>query len=255
MSGYPESAQDRSSALAARAESGTKIVIEYGIEYGIELPPLIPNKNKGSKTYKPMSDAARLVINERKKEMRNGPPVTFEELRELFDYDDEQGCLRWRDSPKFNMPAGSIAGYLKGTTGYHDIMIKGKAYGLHRIIFMWRHGYMPENVVDHRDRNPLNNRISNLREVSIQCNNRNCNVRVDNKARVIGVYFHKQSRKWEASVRVMSKATTLVRTSDFVEAVAHRLAAEQQLNYFECSTDSTAYQFMQKYLKEKQCTL
>lgn len=37
---------------------------------------------------------------------------------------------------------------------------------------------------------------------------------------------------------------------DFTEAVAHRLAAEQCLGYNSCDNQSSAYLYMQKYLKE-----
>ena len=40
--------------------------------------------------------------------------------------------------------------------------IKGRSYLCHQIIFLWHHGYIP-NLIDHKDRNRLNNWIENLR--------------------------------------------------------------------------------------------
>ena len=36
---------------------------------------------------------------------------------------------------------------------------------------------------------------------------------------------------------------------DLTEAVAHRLAAEQSMNWAGCESSSSAYLYMQKYLK------
>ena len=250
MSGFQELKEGKSNAQVAKTESGTS---QKAIKITTKKLEDLPKKARppGVKLTEEEKLLARARTNQLKRDRRIARSITFSELRELLAY-DEAGLLRWRVSPKFDIAVGSIAGNLNKHSGYYEITIRGKSYKVHRLIFMWHHGYMPENPVDHRDRNPLNNKIDNLREVSIQCNNRNCNVRVDNKTQVIGVFFHKQSRKWEAKVRVMGKCTTLVRTNDFVEAVAHRLAAEQHLNWFECSSDSTAYQFMQNYLKENQ---
>lgn len=250
MSGFQELKEGKSNAQVAKTESGTsQKAVKIATKKLEDLPKKVrPQWVKLTEEEKLLTRSRR---NQFKREKRRAGNITFSELRELLAY-DEAGLLRWKVSPRLDIAVGSIAGYLNKSTGYYDITVKGKIYRVHRLIFMWHHGYMPENPVDHRDRNPLNNKIDNLREVSIQCNNRNCNVRVDNKTQVIGVFFHKQSRKWEAQVRAMGKYTTLVRTDDFVEAVAHRLAAEQHLNWFECSSDSTAYQFMQNYLKENQ---
>lgn len=250
MSGFQELKEGKSNAQVAKIESGTS---QKAVKIATKKLEDFPGKARppGVKLTEEEKLLAKARRNQLKRERRRIGSITFSEVRELLDY-DEAGFLRWRVSPKFDIVVGSIAGNLNKLSGYYEVTVRGKTYRVHRLVFMWHHGYMPENPVDHRDRNPLNNKIDNLREVSIQCNNRNCNVRVDNKTQVIGVFFHKQSRKWEAKVRVMGKCTTLVRTNDFVEAVAHRLAAEQHLNWFECSSDSTAYQFMQNYLKENQ---
>jgi len=50
-----------------------------------------------------------------------------------------------------------------------------------------------ENMIDHIDRNPLNNRIENLRLVTHQENHFNTNAK--------GFSFHKQRKKWQAEIR------------------------------------------------------
>lgn len=58
----------------------------------------------------------------------------------------------------------------------------------------------PQNreVVDHIDKNGLNNRKYNLRNVEVYINNRNMNVRKDNKTGMIGVYYSKANNQWRA---------------------------------------------------------
>jgi len=48
---------------------------------------------------------------------------------------------------------------------YLRVCIDGKPQALHRMIFLYHHGYLPK-VTDHIDGNRLNNRIENLRDVS-----------------------------------------------------------------------------------------
>lgn len=182
----------------------------------------------------------------RKKRLTKPRPLTHSLVRLLFDY-HEEGYLTWTSACPRVDRRGMRAGQLSVSSGYWDVMIYGRSYKLHRVIFLWHHGYMPEEVVDHEDRNRDNNKISNLRDVSKTCNNRNCEVRKDNVSGVCGVFWHKQSRKWEAKVRVASQGVTVGRFSDFVEAVKARHAAEVKYNWKGCNSTSSAY----LYLKER----
>lgn len=181
----------------------------------------------------------------RKLRVRKTRPLTYEIVREMFEY-HEDGYLIWSDHCRRPDKVGRRAGWMD-RHGYYEVMIYGKAHKVHRVIYMWHHGYMPEGIVDHEDRDKLNNKIENLREVSVTCNNRNCEVRKDSKTGVCGVFWHKQSRKWEAKVRVNRVATTVGRFSNFDEAVKARHAAEIKHNWKGCNSTSSAY----LYLKER----
>lgn len=65
----------------------------------------------------------------------------------------------------------------------------------------------PDNlpVVDHIDRNPENNRLDNLRWYSQSDNNRNTNVRKDNKSGHKGVYWMEAKQKYKAEVCLNKK--------------------------------------------------
>ncbi len=63
---------------------------------------------------------------------------------------------------------------------------------------------MPKEI-DHIDRNKLNNKIENLREVTKSENMANRKKHKTNKSGYKGVAYHKASKKWRASVRINKK--------------------------------------------------
>ena len=83
---------------------------------------------------------------------------------------------------------------------------------------------------DHKDRDPLNNRRSNLREATHTENMRNCSKRRDNTSGYIGVTWNKRANKWEAQLSLNHKNLHLGKFTDKEEALKARLQAE--LKYF-----------------------
>jgi hypothetical protein len=80
---------------------------------------------------------------------------------------------------------------------------------LHRLFFYLHHGYLPE-LVDHKDRNPQNNKIDNLRELDDSENAMNSNKRKSYKNKSTtsiykGVSWNKKTKKWRASLRFKGK--------------------------------------------------
>lgn len=128
--------------------------------------------------------------------------------------------------------------------------IDGKKYLAHRLIWMWKEGYFPEHQIDHIDRNKSNNKWNNLRHISSSCNARNVGVRQTNKSGITGVCWAKKVGKWKSYVRLNNKLKNLGDFFDFDEAVCHRLAAEQCVNWSGCDDNSPAYQYVQKMLGE-----
>jgi len=118
-------------------------------------------------------------------------------LNELFLYKD--GALYWKIACANTVKIGQKAGYLNNK--YQKVKIKGKAYFVHRIIFMMHKGYMPE-FIDHIDNNPENNLIENLRPANRQQNNSNAKLRIDAVSGAKGVNWHKKQSKWNVRVSV-----------------------------------------------------
>lgn len=129
--------------------------------------------------------------------------VTQSELKELFTYDPETGNLHWIKSPRPQTPAGAVAGSTH-VTGYIKIRINRVAYQGHRLIWLFNYGSLP-GVIDHVDGDPLNNRLSNLRESSRLTNMFNAKKRKDNTSGVKGVSWDKRSGKWAARLSILGK--------------------------------------------------
>lgn len=168
---------------------------------------------------------------------------TQERLKELFDY-REDGHLIWKISPSNNVKIGDVAGSISKSTGYRDVRVDNKLYRSHRLIFIFRKGFNPENDIDHHpDRTRSNNRIENLREATRSCNLRNSVIRNDNTSGVKGVCWYKSRNKWLVQIWVMGEKKYLGDHKDFDEAVLHRLAAEQCIGWEGCDSLSPAYQY------------
>jgi hypothetical protein len=172
--------------------------------------------------------------------------ITQERVRELFLYKD--GSLFWQVC-RGHVSEGSMAG-TPNKDGYLHVGVDGKHYKAHRLIFLYHFGYLPEHEVDHIDRDRSNNKIENLREVSRTCNMRNSTQRSRTSSGVKGLAWHKPTQKWLARIMVHSTRKHLGTYSDFTEAVAHRLAAEQCLNWGSCDSSSPAHQFMEDYCEK-----
>ena len=171
--------------------------------------------------------------------------MNYDYLRSILDYNPDSGVFRWRVN-KGTVKAGTVAGY-KRPDGYIQIMVDGKNYFAHRLAWMYIHGYILENDIDHIDRDPSNNRINNLREASRQCNLRNTGNPVNNTSGIKGIYWQKAVGKWHARIKINGKYKYLGLYDDFDKAVLARYKAEKAVNWSGCDSRSPSY----RYLKER----
>ena len=119
-------------------------------------------------------------------------------VRDLFDYRDD-GVLIRRYATGRNSKAGEVVGGL--SSGYVLARVWGVKRGVHRLIFLWHHGWLPPEV-DHKDENPLNNRIENLRAATHSQNLCNRSLASTNTSGVKGVSWAKRQKKWHAQCRI-----------------------------------------------------
>lgn len=89
--------------------------------------------------------------------------LTFVRLREVLHYAPVTGLFRWRVRPSNRVRVDDVAGCLHKLHGYIYIGIDGRIYRAHRLAWLWVHGVWPTHGVDHRDGDPANNRLANLR--------------------------------------------------------------------------------------------
>jgi hypothetical protein len=127
--------------------------------------------------------------------------LTQDYLQSIFDYKD--GELFWKIKPNKPISIGTKAGCLD-TNNYYRVRIKGKMYGLHRIIFLMHYGYLPL-IIDHIDGNPKNNVLSNLREATVAENAWNSKLHKKNTSNYKNVIFRKDRNKWTCRIRINGK--------------------------------------------------
>lgn len=171
--------------------------------------------------------------------------ITQDRLIELFDYNEKTGLFKRRVGIK-GSATGSIAGCSR-RGGYVMICVDYEQMFAHRLAWLYVHGYMPENEIDHIDGDPSNNSISNLREASHQCNMRNLKIDKRNKSGVTGVSWKKRDKLWCAAISSDGKHHVLGHFKDKDEAVISRWKGEKKYGYPRCNTTSSAY----NYLKDR----
>jgi hypothetical protein len=127
--------------------------------------------------------------------------ITQERLKELFDYQD--GQLIWKVKKAQCVKIGTAAGSISTANGlkYVCVEIDGSSYKLHRLNFLYHHGYLPKRI-DHKDGNSLNNNVENLREVTASQNAQNSKFRKSNKSGFKNVHFEKRNQKWRVLLQV-----------------------------------------------------
>ena len=98
-----------------------------------------------------------------------------------------------------------LIGHKKNNQLYYGISFKKFRLRVHRLFFYRKYGYLPD-LVDHKDRNKLNNNIENLRELTDSENKRNSNKKkIECTSKYKGVSWSKRQRKWEARLKVSGK--------------------------------------------------
>jgi len=149
-------------------------------------------------------------------------------VKTLFNY--YNGVLYWKISLNDKNQIGWKAGSMSGK--YIRIQIHKKKYLAHRLIFLYHHGYLPKTI-DHKDNNPTNNKIENLRECTRSENEGNSKTPKNNTSGYKGVMWHKQHQKWMAQIGVNYKRKHIGLYSTKEEAAkAYNQAAIQYFGEF-----------------------
>ncbi|CAB4126656.1 HNH nuclease [uncultured Caudovirales phage] len=126
------------------------------------------------------------------------PDIDHDQLTTLLHYDPDTGeftqKLRWWNRKPGDKPGG------KTPQGYWYIGVGGKQYPAHRLAWFYVHKNWPNGDIDHINRNRLDNRIANLREVTRSRNLHNTSDQNPVSGHK-GVYMTKE-KTWEARIMV-----------------------------------------------------
>ncbi len=171
-------------------------------------------------------------------------------VKRLFNYDYKTGIVTRKLFMRGGGAINSVVGNIN-THGYLQVSVNYHTYHLHQIIWLWWFGAWPENEIGHKDRVKTHNWISNLEDIAHSCNMKNVPTREGNKSRVRGVVLHKATQRWRAFVTIHGRYYHLYDGKDIVEAICHRLSAEQCLNWSNCDSSSPAYKYVQKHIIKK----
>jgi hypothetical protein len=160
--------------------------------------------------------------------------LTVERLREVLYYAPGTGHFTHKRRPEpigdvgakiFNVRyAGKHAGG-PDAYGYIQICIDYRRYKAHRLAWLWVHGSIPAGMeVDHRDGNPANNAISNLRLATRQQQVSNTGPRKPGHPK--GCHWDKREKKWCARFRLDGRNISLGAFERLEDARAARARAE-----------------------------
>ncbi len=193
----------------------------------IELKDLINHGLHTRKTLATMYNVSRTTLIKiklgkarRPKKAPTDKTLTQQKLKELLTYDEITGEFRWlqRADNRNNNHVGTIAGHTY--LGYRYISIFHKGYAAHKLAFLYMTGVIPK-IVDHINRNSLDNRWSNLREADSINNARNKSIARNNTTGFTGLQ-ETANNKWDVFIWEKNQPIRIGRFETFELAVEAR---------------------------------
>jgi hypothetical protein len=121
-----------------------------------------------------------------------------EKLVNELSYTKETGIFVWKATHRKGYEAGAIQ-----KDGYIRIKFNGKLHQAHRLAWFYVYGEWPSRIIDHINRIKSDNRIENLRDVSMRVNSLNAIKKLSSSG-TIGVYV--KSSGYEVRVNILGKS-------------------------------------------------
>lgn len=92
--------------------------------------------------------------------------LTQERLRYFLSYDPETGVWTWLNPPNHNTRLKGQQAGNRRNDGYLRIRIGGCLYYSSHLANLYMTGFLPKEEMDHKDRDPSNDKWTNLREAT-----------------------------------------------------------------------------------------
>jgi hypothetical protein len=155
--------------------------------------------------------------------------VHYEPDTGYFFWNTREDVGRWWNLRYSGKKVGGLDAY-----GYLTTSIGGETIKLHRLAWIYVHGYIPDNMeVDHVNGDRSDNRIKNLRLADDWQNAVNAATRKDNKSGAKGVSWHSRANKWQAQINIEGKRKSLGYFDDIYAASnAYKVKAEEVFGPF-----------------------
>lgn len=162
--------------------------------------------------------------------------------REFLHYVPKTGILIWRTRERrwfpddghwrtWNTRFASTVACTKNKSGHLSVLILGRRYYAHRLIWLWMTGEWPDGEIDHKNRDPSDNRWTNLRVVTHRQNTRNGPLLRSNTSGHVGIYIRKSDGAFLAQISIDGKHHHLGVFGTMDEAIRARKAAEKAFGF------------------------
>ncbi len=148
--------------------------------------------------------------------------LSRERLRDLLEYDPASGAFTWLTS-RGRSPAGARAGSVR-SSGHREVSIDGHRYRTNRLAWFYMTNTWPDELIDHRNRDPGDDRWTNLRRATNQQNSHN-GLRKPGASGVVGVR-PAGNGKFRSEIRVAGGRKHLGTFATMNDAVAAYAAAK-----------------------------
>ena len=150
-------------------------------------------------------------------------------LKSLLDYSPETGIFTWKWAKGPDLQ-GTVAG-VPSPEGYIRINHDGSLNLAHRLAWLFVHGEIPKDFLDHINHDRSDNRIVNLRAVTPAESSRNVCISKRNTSGVVGVYFFNRDDTWVAYINVNKSRIHLGGFTRKIDAVRARKQAEREYGF------------------------
>jgi hypothetical protein len=160
-------------------------------------------------------------------QIKNDRRLTIYRLREVLQYDCDDGLFFWKIALSPRGLVGSLAGTIC-QNGYRMIIIDREPHKASRLAWFYVNGVLPEKYIDHINRIRLDDRISNLRVASPSENSSNIGVTKRSKSGLKGVC--KTPWGWQASIGHRGKLQHIGSFRTPEEASSAYIEATKRLN-------------------------